>query len=63
MGIEKLIPLAVALAISAAATGRLPQMIREIQIAQFKLLKESQSSNWGRAMLIQADKTEKIKHD
>ncbi|HMN68967.1 MAG TPA: hypothetical protein PKC28_10555 [Bdellovibrionales bacterium] len=52
MGIEKLIPLAVAMAVTAAASGRLPQIIREVQIAQYKLLKESQSSKWGKAMLL-----------
>ena len=52
MGIEKLVPVALALAISAAASGRIPQIILNLQIAQLKLLKESQSSNWGRAMLL-----------
>lgn len=52
MGIEKLIPLAIALAISATASGRLPQIIREIQIAQFRLVKDSRSSKWVPAMLL-----------
>lgn len=52
MGIEKLIPLAVAMGVTAAASGRLPQIIREVQIAQHKLLKDSQSSKWGKTMLL-----------
>ena len=52
MGIEKLIPIAVGLAIWAAASGRLPSIILELRIAQLRLLKDAQSSNWGKAMLL-----------
>lgn len=52
MGIEKLIPLAFAMAMTAAASGRLPQIICEVQIAQYKLLKDSQSTSWGMAKLL-----------
>ncbi len=57
MGIEKLIPVAVVMAVTAAASGRLPQIIREVQIAQYKLLKDSQSSKWGKAMLLPVRET------
>lgn len=52
MGIERLAQAAVMAALLAAATGHLPKFIREVQIAQYKLLKDSQSSKWGRAMLL-----------
>ena len=48
MGIEKLIPVAVAFAMMAAASRQLPRLVREIQIAQLRLLKESQPSTWGK---------------
>ncbi len=59
MGIEKLAQAAVAAVMIAAATGQLPKLVREVQIAQLKLLKDSQSSKWGRAMLLRAKKDEK----
>ncbi len=52
MGVEKLAQAAVAAVMISAATGQLPKLVREVQIAQFKLLKDSQESNWGRVMLI-----------
>lgn len=44
MGIEKLIQYVVAVATLVVATGQLPKLMRELQIAQLKLLRESQSS-------------------
>jgi hypothetical protein len=44
MGIEKLTQAAVAAVMMAAVTGQLPKLVREVQIAQYKLLKDSQSS-------------------
>lgn len=58
MGIEKLAQAAVIMAMAAAATGQLPKLVQEVQIAQFKLLKDSQSSKWGRAMLLPVRKSE-----
>jgi len=60
MGIEKLGEAAVAAVMIAAATGQLPRLVREVQIAQLKLLKESQSSKWGRAMLLPVRKSERL---
>ncbi len=51
MNIDKLIQLAVTLAVIAASTGQLPKVIKEIRIAQLKLVKESQASKWGMPML------------
>lgn len=58
MGIEKLAQAAVAAVMIAAATGQLPKLVREVQIAQLKLLKDSQSSKWGRAMLLTVRKSD-----
>lgn len=51
-GIGKIIELVVALALIASATGQLPKAIRQIQIAQAKLLAESNTSTWGKLMII-----------
>ena len=58
MGIEKLVPLAVAMAIALAASEQLPEILKQVQIAQYKLLKESQSSKWGKAKLLPERKAE-----
>lgn len=52
MGIEKVIPAVLTLVMVAAATGHLPRLVREVQIAQLKLLEASQSSRWGRVLLL-----------
>ena len=52
MGIDKIIEIAVALAIVASATGQLPKVIREVQLAQFRLLENSNASTWGKLMII-----------
>lgn len=51
MNIDKLIKASVALAIAATLTGQLPKVIKEVHIAQLKLIKESQASKWGMPML------------
>jgi len=51
-GIEKIITLAVTLTVIAAGTGQLPRIIKTVQIAQLKLLKESQASKWGKPLLL-----------
>jgi hypothetical protein len=51
MNINKLIQVAVTLAILAASTGQLPKVIKGVRIAQLKLIKESQASKWGMPML------------
>ncbi len=56
MGLNKLIEAAAILAIIAAGTGQLPRIIKSVHIAQLHLLKESQSSNWGHALLLPTTK-------
>lgn len=52
MGIDKIIEIAVALALVASATGQLPKVIRQVQLAEVKLLQESKTSSWGTLMII-----------
>jgi hypothetical protein len=52
MGIDNISKLAVALTIAAALSGHLPEMTRAVQIAQLKLLQQSQASKWGTPELI-----------
>lgn len=52
MGIGKLIQVATTLAFLAVASGNLPRVLKEVRIAQLKLLKESQASRWGKAWTL-----------
>jgi hypothetical protein len=52
MGLEKIFAIAVTLAVLAASTGQLPRVIKTIQVAQLQILKQSQTSEWGKAFLI-----------
>ena len=56
MGLNKIIELAAILAILAASTGRLPHLLREVQVAQLHLLKASQTKSWGQALLFPHEK-------
>jgi hypothetical protein len=53
MGINKIIEMAVALTLIAAATGKLPKVIREVQMAQIRLLDQSQTKTWGKLMTFE----------
>lgn len=52
MEINKLIEAALITVLMAAAVGQLPRFIQAVRVAQLQLLKDSQSSKWGRAMLL-----------
>jgi hypothetical protein len=52
MGIDKIIEIAVALTLIASATGKLPQVIRKVQMAEFRLLQESKTDTWGKLLII-----------
>lgn len=56
MGLNKIIEAAAILAILAVGTGQLPRIIRTVQVAQLHLLKQSQSSSWGQALLLPPSK-------
>jgi hypothetical protein len=47
MGLENLIKLAASLTLAAALSGHLQEAIHVVQVAQLKLLHESQASRWG----------------
>ncbi len=61
MGLEKLISLAVALAIVAALSGRLPNIIFAVYVAGMHIVKGSQTSNWGPALLLPEVNSPKVK--
>ncbi len=52
MGIDKIIEIAVGLTLIAAATGQLPKVVRQVQMAQLRLLQDSKTSTWGHLMII-----------
>jgi hypothetical protein len=52
MGLSKAFEVAAVLAILAASAGHLPKIVRVVQIAQLRLIKQSQSSSWGKAVLL-----------
>ena len=52
MGINKLVEAALIVVMLAAAAGYLPRLIQTVRVAQLQLLKESQTSKWGRATLL-----------
>lgn len=49
---KQLIHAAIAATLIAAASGKIPEFIQTMRVAQYRLLKESQASKWGRAMLL-----------
>jgi hypothetical protein len=51
MGIEKLISIAVTLAVLAASTGQLPRIVHAVRGAQHQLIRDSQASKWGTPFL------------
>lgn len=50
--IRKLTEAALAVALAAATLGQLPRLVKEVRIAQLELLRDSQASKWGRAILL-----------
>ena len=55
MSLDKLIQIAVILAVAAVSTGQLPRILREVRVAQLHLIKDSQASQasqWGKAFLL-----------
>lgn len=53
---KQLIQAAVAAALIAAASGQIPKLIQAMRVAQYQILKESQASKWGRAILLPVGK-------
>jgi hypothetical protein len=49
---NRLVQIAIAATLSAAAAGQLPRLLQSIQMAEFRILKDSESSKWGRPFLL-----------
>lgn len=49
---NKLIAIAVTLAVLTVSSGQLPKVLYQLRVAQLHLIKDSQASNWGQAMLL-----------
>lgn len=49
---NKLIEAVVIFVFMAAAARQLPNLIKAVQVAQYKLLEDSKSSKWGRPLLL-----------
>jgi hypothetical protein len=49
---EKLAELAVAVVLAVALTGNLDRFTTEVRIATLKLMKASQTSNWGSPLVL-----------
>jgi len=52
MGLSKLVEAALIIVLIAAASGKLPLLVQTVRVAQLQVLKDSQSSKWGRAILL-----------
>ncbi len=52
MNLDKLVPVAIAFALAAAATGNLPKVIHQIRLAQAHLIQDSKASNWGTPWMV-----------
>jgi hypothetical protein len=57
MGLNKLIEAALIVVLMAAAAGQLPRLVQTVRVAQLQLLRDSQSSKWGRPMLLPIRRT------
>jgi hypothetical protein len=56
MGFNKLIEAALIVVMMDAAIGEIPRLIQTVREAQLRLLRESRTSDWGRALLHSPEK-------
>lgn len=52
----RIIQIAIAAALSAAVAGQLPRLVNSVQVAELRLLKDTESSKWGRPFLLPMDR-------
>jgi len=52
MVLRKLVEAALIVVLMAAAAGQLPRLNHVLRVEQIQLIKDSQSSKWGRAILL-----------
>lgn len=50
--LNRLIEAAFVVVLAAAAVGQLPRLVQTVRVAQLQLIKESQSSKWGKPFLL-----------
>jgi hypothetical protein len=50
--LNRLVDAALIVVLIAAAAGQLPRLVHTVRVAQLQLLKDSQSSKWGRPLLL-----------
>ncbi len=48
---SSLIKAAITIVLMVAAAGQLPRFVQAVRVAQYKVLKESQASTWGKPVL------------
>lgn len=48
---NKMIEFSMAAVLAAAVTGQLPKLVYRIRVAQIQILKDSQTSKWGKPFL------------
>lgn len=53
---NSLVKVAAAIMLIIAAAGQLPRFVQAMRVAQYKVLKESQASTWGKPMLLHVKK-------
>lgn len=55
MGLKSLIQLATTIAFLVASSGKVPEALQLVRVAQLNWLKDSQATKWGQAQLLSGD--------
>ncbi len=50
--LNRLIDAALIVVLAAVAAGQLPRLVQTVRIAELQLLKDSESSKWGRPFML-----------
>ncbi len=50
--LNRLIEAALVVVLAAAAIGQIPKFVQTVRVAQLQVLKDSQSSKWGKPFLL-----------
>lgn len=49
---DKMIAIAATLAVLTVSSGQLPKVLHQLRVAQLHIIKDSQASKWGQALLL-----------
>lgn len=49
---DKMIAIAATLAVLTVSSGQLPKVLYQLRLAKLHLIKDSQASKWGQALLL-----------